>query len=190
MVSMHSLFSIPVFSEFVADYKVFEEMIDLDYSRRNCSKHWLSKTPTTSFSEVVEGWEKTFVDSIKPIFSIYLQEIGIDNATPEFMKPWINFYDNGDYQEHHNHMPWHFSYAYMHKIPEKSGDFLFYNSGYQSESVTYPWNKFIGYTKKIKLQEKMILFFPSFFVHTVTKNETHKTRTTISGNISLVENKK
>ena len=131
-------------------------------------------------------WGKLFVDSIGDYFVSFIKELEYDSSIIcNFDSPWLNVYLNGDYQEMHDHMPFHFSYAYVHQCYENSGDFVFVNTSTRSLVAHYENKNVVNTRNYLNLKEKEILFFPSFMCHMVTQNKTNKPRVTISGNIEL-----
>ena len=108
---------------------------------------------------------------IKPI-EIKLQEIYEDI---QVIKPWVHFTEPGGVTLPHNHEEPEaetyrtLSWVYWLKIPENSGDFVFYRE--------YP--KLI---RKIQPKEDYLMFFAGENTHYTLKNLSNETRISISGN--------
>jgi uncharacterized protein (TIGR02466 family) len=161
------------------------EGIDLD-SINYAEHNWDCKVRTTKGLKESLGWEEKFLSSIRSEVEKYIESNFSNFSSPDVGvgKPWLNIYGEGDNQEIHNHLPEHVSYAYMVKIPENSGKFIFLNTGYFTEASVYPFDKLINQRFEVDAEEGDLLIFPSFLNHMVSTNF-GDTRITISGNIRL-----
>ena len=185
-----SIFSMPIYSGKVYDYRKFETLVD-DYINtvepKNTSNLWQCNVTTTyNGSEDFEHqWQYEFVDSIKYNFFEYVNTLNYSDKEYDFDPPWVNIYKKNDFQEMHDHLPSHFSYAYAHKLPESSGDFIFINQGNYNTYTHYENPNVVCKKLKANILEKHILFFPSCVCHMVTPNKSDNLRITISGNITI-----
>jgi hypothetical protein len=73
-----------------------------------------------------------FINFIHPYF-LKLPIKG--EGTLRFGPPWMNVYEKGGYQEAHHHVANgnQLSYCYFYRLPEKSGQFGFFNENYRTQ---------------------------------------------------------
>jgi len=128
-------------------------------------------------------WVKLFLSTIIPYVEKYIQEINLEKCKYLANIPWVNIYRKHDYQEPHDHINGDniFSYAYMHRLPPDSGNFVFLN---RNSAINYigqqdNQNNFVP-----KVKEGSLVLFPSSLQHMVTPNNVEEERITIAGNIS------
>lgn len=122
----------------------------------------------------------------------FIKELPINRGL-SFEDPWMNVYLKNDYQEIHHHASDGsvLSYCYFYKLPQKSGEFLFFNEQFKNYSLSqldylidlrslgiYEWNK-------PKIEEGDLIVFPSFALHSVSPNKADTPRVTVSGNLRI-----
>ena len=78
---------------------------------------------------------------------------------------WANVYSKGDYANTHNHIPFHYSFAYFLKSEEHYSPLVFTES-----------------EKKVPPKEGRFDVFPSHYKHHVPEHKFNDTRITLSGN--------
>ena len=78
---------------------------------------------------------------------------------------WANVYSKGDYANTHNHIPFHYSFAYFLKSEEHYSPLVFTES-----------------EKKVPPKEGRFVVFPSHYKHHVPEHKFNDTRITLSGN--------
>jgi hypothetical protein len=189
------IFGVPVYLSKVEDHINFDDYIeksiqnDLVDSCDDPNNDWNCKLKTTYRVYNKPDYVKPFVNGIQSLIYDYLDffEYSKEQYELSWEYPWINYYERGDHQEVHRHVPAHFSYAYLHKSPKKIDDsFHFVNESLTSNFAYYPRTNFYNEYFKIDLHEKHILVFPSFFSHFVVQNVSDNPRVTVSGNITLI----
>ena len=78
---------------------------------------------------------------------------------------WANVYSKGDYANTHNHIPFHYSFAYFLKSEEHYSPLVFTES-----------------EKKVPPKEGRFVVFHSHYKHHVPEHKFNDTRITLSGN--------
>jgi hypothetical protein len=129
-----------------------------------------------------------FINFIHPYF-LKLPIKG--EGTLRFGPPWMNVYEKGGYQEAHHHVANgnQLSYCYFYRLPEKSGQFGFFNENYRTQCANQ-FNEVLAVDEIVewsfpKVSEGDLLIFPSFLIHQVTYQPTEEKRVTIAGNVVL-----
>ena len=193
------LFSIPVYIGRVVNKDAIDEELsksDLSVGVRPQIEEWNCDCKSTFRSEdAAENWKGVFYDAIHPNISEYLDSCGpMYSYEYQHVSSWINFYDQGDFQEMHTHQnrSVSFSYSYYHKEPKDWKNASQFKFKSPIENLILNQMEFSafhsGFTPNIG--EGDLLIFPSWLYHMVTKHKTNERRITISGNISVtaVEN--
>lgn len=94
---------------------------------------------------------------------------------------WINVYEKGDYQEIHTHANSHLSLVYYVKVPPNSGQIIFSNPTYLTESMPIDDNGSVRYTP----EESDILIFKSSLAHRVSRSQSDQLRVSVALNFLL-----
>jgi len=147
--------------------------VKIDFEERHSIVEEILKLPRKSTDPNNSNSEDSQIpiELIKPI-EIKLQEIYEDI---KIIKPWAHFTEPGGVTLPHTHEELDskthrtLSWVYWLKIPENSGDFVFYRE--------YP--KLI---RKIQPKEDYLMFFAGENTHYTLKNLSNETRISISGN--------
>ena len=84
---------------------------------------------------------------------------------------WSQIHQIGESSNQHNHHPAPISWAYWVKIPEGSGKFVF------------DMNDYASVLTGLDPIEGVLMFFPGWVMHKVTRNTSTDTRISISGNL-------
>jgi hypothetical protein len=95
------------------------------------------------------------------------------NTPPESLKlvsAWGQYYDKGDYQESHNHVPYNWSWTYYVNTPKGSSPMVF----------DKPSNR------KVPAREGMLVLFPAYLWHYVPPNKCDG-RSVVVGNFSIID---
>jgi len=151
---------------------------------------WDCTTKTTFNTQPQYDWN-VLLDKVKDC----LQQLPFCEPTQlNFQTPWLNVYQENDYQELHNHLGTDafLSYCYFSKLPKDSGQFRFYNEMHDKYCLS-GFNKtlslpHLGLTKWIvpQVEEGDLIIFPSYLLHKVTMHKSNETRITASGNIQRI----
>lgn len=132
---------------------------------------------------IIEPFLVKFINDVYPIkeINIYPTEI------------WVNKYDNGDYQEYHDHCDRNsnLSMVYFHKLnPDDGCQFQFYNDlhpMYKTNGLTDVFNlDGMGHSFIPNIKQGSIIFFPSNYIHSVSLHTGTKTRITFSANLNCI----
>lgn len=94
---------------------------------------------------------------------------------------WVNVYEKGDYQEIHTHANSHISVVYYVKVPQNSGQIIFSNPTYLTDSLPIEDNESVRYTPA----ESDILVFRSSVPHRVSRNTSDDIRVSVALNFLL-----
>lgn len=191
------LFSIPIYYGRVYEPENFENslnkyLIELQNSKQKSvvNPDFWDCNVTTTFTKEYNAkhqWQDEFLNTIKYNFFQYIETLRLLEQKFIFKNIWVNLYNKNDFQEVHDHMPNHFSYAYAHKIPENSGNFVFVNQSFYNMYHHYNNPQIASKKFAPEFKEKHILIFPSFACHMVTANRSDDVRITISGNIDILD---
>ena len=192
-----NLYSIPVYKIKLPEHEQvqqdFADILDKDeYFSKVPS--WYSPVDTTYGNPDASNLPfKTFIRSAITGLNEYLENFSIDLKLDYRIECWLNKYKPGSYQEVHNHVGVaQISCAYMMNTPKDSGNFAFYNKGYdflhQSGLPALSTQPF-RYNNRVTppLEEGDIVFFPSNLEHYVSNNTSDQIRSTISANFVLSE---
>jgi uncharacterized protein (TIGR02466 family) len=199
-----NLFGVNVYvGEVKEKSKIDNKLCNIDLkSLTNFSDHWSCECYTNHSQDLVKGselWAEDFVRSIMPNVKDYIEMLsGEDQPEYEisFGLPWINLYEKNNYQEIHNHLGngdqiSFLSYAYIHKLPNDSGSFIFHNPNYNQVYLGQQHCEHLippptgSWTPEV--EEGFIIIFPSWLEHYVTPNRSEDQRITISGNIKRIK---
>jgi len=170
-------FSQPVY---ISDFD--SSLIELNYK---LDKKWESNT-ITSFSNF-NDLSKNSADYLINEISKFTTNIIKKQHKIKLLDFWINEYYDKDFQEPHTHVPAHFSFTIMHKIPEGSGNLKFYNP-YESVGFNHCDIFFNDFEINVKPPqgENKILIWPAYIKHMVTPGTNKSKRATYSGNFNIV----
>lgn len=137
-------------------------------------------------------WD-VFYNAIKPNMEEYLESLRPSSPYKiSSSEVWLNVYEEGGYQELHDHaFPNRaFSCAYMLEIPEGDacGKLVFENTNFSTVQLTginrifdaFNYEKFIP-----DISSGTLVIFPSWAKHYVLPNNTNRRRTTISANFTV-----
>ena len=165
----------------IGEYDFDCSKIDLDYKLH---KQWRSETPT-SFKNT-NNLSSESADYIKNILKKYITNFFPNFKSLDLNEFWINEYGYKDYQEEHNHMGYHFSFAIFKKIPKNSGDIYFISP--VADLLATMTIDIFSYGYQHKGKENSIIIFPAFLKHAVSanNNKTEK-RITYSGNFNIIK---
>ena len=140
------------------------------------------------------GWQAS-IDHYQdePLFKNYIQSIlqtlsstklKITGETKVSISSWANVNEKGNWNFVHDHIGTDLSGVYYVKVPENSGEIVFFDP--RKISVVDPvfqedHPKAFGY----HLVEGTLLMFPSYLEHMVTPSESDETRISIAFNICV-----
>ena len=119
---------------------------------------------------------------MKPSIEVFAQHLG-KTFSYGFDDAWISCYENGSFQETHDHLEWDFSSVFFPQQQEADfGRFYFYDRYYNS--LTSKWRQlFNTFSSWVPNHEPGdIIFFPSTILHGVTVHRSDKIRKTFSCN--------
>ena len=163
--------------------------LDLEVIRREVDKFKLT-TPTQNFSNV-GGYQghcfdyKPLIDAIKDNVPQYEDpELG-----DLFISTWVNVNKRGNRNRRHTHSDSinFLSGVYYLKVPENSGDIVFYDPKqpvyYSMADLRYYEPNYLSHTHKIQPKENMLLYFPCWLEHEVNPSFTDEERISISFNL-------
>ena len=166
------------------------ERLDYDYLIDKCTinDEWQCSVKTSR--GIKNDWSK-----LEKIVSEKLKNFPLrkNNFKLSIETPWMNVYENGDYQEPHHHVSngFQFSFCYFYRLPKNCGKFSFYNESYRNycaDNMNQVLDlESISFFEWIipDVVEKDLIIFPSHYIHQVSQNKTEEKRITISGNIKL-----
>jgi len=196
MSQIKHLFGIPVFIAQMPNHntikKEFEKYVDNDDYFLNIPAWHGDVDSSFSLDKNQELPWNFFIENIRPVMDDFLKELNVQkNGIDISIYAWLNRYKEHQYQEIHHHEGSGnlISCAYMLKLPENSGNFVFYQTGndfwhgsaIKEKSMNFPYNN--RYTPQLK--EGDIVLFPSTLEHYVTHNTSKEVRATISANFVL-----
>lgn len=163
-----------------------------DDSYWRTAEEWESKTQTTMGSKknLELPWNKILPDVEKHLQE-YLNIFGPAKAFGIETRPWLNRYEQGAWQEQHNHLgaKTHFSMAYVIDSQNQS-NFVFSDSGSNWYDYMGLNSYFQNWPKRTFVPEQesgTIFIFPSNVDHFVLPNQSEKYRITASANFYLQE---
>lgn len=126
---------------------------------------------------------KEFITVAKSHAHQFLTEIGGKKYKGiECRDCWFNVYEKGDYQEIHTHANSHLSVVYYISVPENSGQIIFSNPTYFSESMPIDDNS--GSTRYTP-GDSDILIFKSNLAHRVSRSQSVQLRVSLALNFLL-----
>jgi uncharacterized protein (TIGR02466 family) len=119
-----------------------------------------------------------FIKSFDPLCNFFIELNGI----------WINENFTGSLNSKHLHPQSNFSGVYYIKVPENSGDIIFYRDeilyDYLENYKIFNSSEF-NISEKIEIKEDDLILFPSFLNHSVEKNLNKDSRISVAFNFNL-----
>lgn len=107
---------------------------------------------------------KMLLEQIESVASRYFGEV-------DMVEWWYQIHNKGESSNQHNHFGATTSWVYWCKIPDGAGKF------------TFVINDYASVMSEIDPVEGMLMFFPSWVMHKVTRNTSDDVRISIAGNI-------
>ena len=148
-----------------------------DIDNQKLSKELLSTAKRKS-NDAGSTWYEDFVSDINECPNALklldtVQHV-VDNyyGNMKIVEWWSHIHQQNESSNHHNHYPAPISWVYWAKIPKDSGKFVFILNDYASA------------TSGIDPIEGVLMFFPGWVMHKVTRNLSSDTRISISGNLA------
>ena len=145
------------------------------------------------------GWNNCdmYAPYYKDIMKQFSDDVGLRNAKANIYEIWLNFYNKGQNQEEHDHIPGFFSACHYIKYdPEIHsptrwrspliGKFLYQYSDLMSEEDIDPEKKHPEYFQP-DLKEGDIIIFPCWLRHSVKAQKTNDLRITMAFNINTIK---
>ena len=143
------------------------------------------------------GWQSNFIYSDDDYFSEFILEI--EEQSNNFAKElkiyqkgkieslWININEYKDCNRIHTHPNCIISGVFYVKVPDKSGEILFYHPSHElmsrDWSVDLKYNMYTSLTMRITPKKGDIFLFPSWLEHGVGPNLSQEKRISISFNL-------
>jgi hypothetical protein len=151
--------------------------------KSTCQQHSNSLIPWNVFYQAIQPNIQEYLKSLEPLceYKIHSNEV------------WMNLYDQGEYQEIHDHAfpNRSFSCAYMLELPQEEncgGQLIFENPNFsivQATGINRIFNAFSQGKFIPNIQEGTLVIFPSWASHYVLPNKSTSRRITISANFSI-----
>ena len=186
-MEVKSLFSIPIHQN---NYN--EDLGDLE---EECIKR--STLDSGRIKSNSGGWQSNFIYSDDDYFSEFILEI--EEQANNFAKElkiyqkgkieslWININEYKDCNRIHTHPNCIISGVFYVKVPDKSGEILFYHPSHElmsrDWSVDLKYNMYTSLTMRITPKKGDIFLFPSWLEHGVGPNLSQEKRISISFNL-------
>jgi hypothetical protein len=149
-----------------------------DIDNKKLSNELLSNAKRKSSDQISTFYEDFVADTKDCPTALELvntvQDI-VDNyyGNLEIKEWWSQIHQVGESSNQHNHFPAPISWAYWPKVPKGSGKFVFVMNDYASVMT------------EVDPVEGMLMFFPGWVMHKVTRNTSTDTRISISGNLEI-----
>jgi len=119
------------------------------------------------------------------LLSIYNFLKAAGNAKPAINQCWANINTKYSYNVTHCHANSYYSGAYYVKVPDDSGDIVFYDPRPQLDALRTLVTEVTMHTApevRFKPQEGMVIIFPSWLMHRVEPNMSDEERVSIAFN--------
>lgn len=131
-----------------------------------------------------DPYVKDLITVIKTHAQQFLSEIGAKKYKGiECRDCWFNVYEKGDYQEIHTHANSHLSVVYYVRVPPESGQIIFSNPTYLTESM--PIDDSNGSTRYTP-NDSDVLIFKSNLAHRVSRSQSSELRVSVALNFLLI----
>ena len=133
----------------------------------------------------------TLKNRIENEFEKYVRDVLHINKKVNFkiINSWINIHKKGDWSQSHLHKNSCFSGVYYLNVPENSGNISFDKTivlnNLSTSTISYDYDEatYINADKvKFKVEEGLILFFPSTIYHNVDKSNSIEERYSLAFN--------
>jgi hypothetical protein len=192
--TLHKVFYVPVYSCHIDRYSEIDNAVTDDIVNKIVIPNhdeWHCDVDT-SFAQRLKdtSWLRIFYNIMHPKLEEYfVKAFNRNDVNIKFGIPWINRYNNGKYQERHNHLAASdemFSYCYFHKLPSQTGcaDFKF-KSNIEDLEHLQPEEVKSQRAFKPEVNQYDVIIFPSWLDHLVTTHKLDSPRVTISGNFGI-----
>lgn len=154
------------------------ERMNSDNGNYTLDKNVLDKMPTLK-------------NKIENEFEKYVRDVLHINKNVNFkiINSWINIHKKGDWSQSHLHKNSCFSGVYYLNVPENSGNISFDKTivlnNLSTSTISYDYDEanYINADKvKFKVEEGLILFFPSTIYHNVDKSNSIEERYSLAFN--------
>lgn len=154
------------------------ERMNSDNGNYTLDKNVLDKMPTLK-------------NRIENEFEKYVRDVLHINKNVNFkiINSWINIHKKGDWSQSHLHKNSCFSGVYYLNVPENSGNISFDKTivlnNLSTSTISYDYDEanYINADKvKFKVEEGLILFFPSTIYHNVDKSNSVEERYSLAFN--------
>ena len=154
------------------------ERMNSDNGNYTLDKNVLDKMPTLK-------------NKIENEFEKYVRDVLHINKNVNFkiINSWINIHKKGDWSQSHLHKNSCFSGVYYLNVPEHSGNISFDKTivlnNLSTSTISYDYDEanYINADKvKFKVEEGLILFFPSTIYHNVDKSNSDEERYSLAFN--------
>lgn len=128
-------------------------------------------------------------NQIQKIVDKYIHEIHsvVDHQKFELMNSWVNIHKPNDWAQRHDHANSVLSGVLFLEVPEKSGAFIIHreHKNFVDNCIRLDYkhqNEYNTYDVKFKPKKGGLILFPSWVIHSVTKNESEQNRYTLAFN--------
>jgi len=154
------------------------ERMNSDNGNYTLDKNVLDKMPTLK-------------NKIENEFEKYVRDVLHINKNVNFkiINSWINIHKKGDWSQSHLHKNSCFSGVYYLNVPEHSGNISFDKTivlnNLSTSTISYDYDEanYINADKvKFKVEEGLVLFFPSTIYHNVDKSNSDEERYSLAFN--------
>jgi len=188
---MNDLFSVPV-AECQLDIDVKEMSNEcLNYSLNNPTvfKSNAGGYQSGDISKINSSVFTNFFKQLKEEVNRYQNHIKCPKINMDSFYCWININDKKNHNVPHTHPKSIISGAFYVKVPENSGRIQFQNPAVRVmesywEHYCDEYTKYNSVIWSIQPEEKKLLLFPSWLVHSVEPNYSNEKRISISFNLS------
>jgi uncharacterized protein (TIGR02466 family) len=130
------------------------------------------------------GWQSEHIHNCDEVLEIKNNIINLlgDNSL-DFKQMWFNINYPGSYNVLHQHGPFKWSGNYYIKTPENCGNIVLRDPRPGFLYNTH-WNKGPVCYKQIKVEERLLLIFPSYLDHFVEQNKSSDERISLAFDLS------
>ena len=184
------LFATPIYLNKIKTDDFAEYIKTVEMERANSDNGWLSvdRNILENDSNLIELKNRINDHINKYVYDVC--EIPNKNGQPKITTSWVVKNDPEDFGHPHHHRNSLFSGCLYFDIPPNSGDFILHKDpnhmNYMPTTVEFDydnWNIFNTQIWKIKVEEGLIVLFPSHIRHSIGTNESDKPRYSFAFNV-------
>ena len=192
---LNLIFPTPIWVSLVPNYKEINEKM-FSYIKLLQSSNAIGITKSNSNGwhsknfDLKEQEPKFFTNSIMSILNESLSDMGwdLDKNKTKITAMWSIINPNNASNMRHIHPNNFISASYYVKVPNKSGDIVFYDPR-SANTIRYPivskTNKLNSNIFSVQPKPGLLVLFPSYLQHSVNINNSEEERIVISFNINL-----